>query len=152
MKSNPKVIAIASTGGHYVQLGRIIEQAEFSNEQVVFVRTRIGNNDVPNKSNETLISEISRDSLWRIPIIFFQLFILILKVRPAWIITTGAMPGLVGVVVGRILFRKTLWIDSIANTKRLSASGRIAKYFSHKVLTQWPDIAGKGIDYKGKVI
>jgi UDP-N-acetylglucosamine:LPS N-acetylglucosamine transferase len=147
-----KLIAIASTGGHYVQLSRIMKQANFDSNDILFVRTKVNEHDTPSFENESLIEDVSRDTLARSPIVAFQLLKLILKHKPKWIVTTGAMPGLICIVIGRILLRKTMWVDSIANTKQLSASGRMAKKFAHKTLTQWPDLAGDNVEYKGRVI
>jgi hypothetical protein len=36
---------------------------------------------------------------------------------------------------------RTLWIDSIANSERMSASGRLAKRLAHRVVSQWPEVA-----------
>ncbi|KAF7766676.1 hypothetical protein PUND_a2538 [Pseudoalteromonas undina] len=147
-----KLIAIASTGGHYVQLSRIMKQANFDSNDILFVRTKVNEHDTSSFENETLIEDVSRDTLARTPIVAFQLLKIILKHKPKWIVTTGAMPGLTSIVIGRILLRKTMWVDSIANTKQLSASGRMAKKFAHKTLTQWPDLAGDNVEYKGRVI
>lgn len=147
-----KLIAIASTGGHYVQLSRIMKQANFDSNDILFVRTKVNATDAPSFENESLIEDVSRDTLIRSPIIAFQMLKLVLKHKPKWIITTGAMPGLISIVIGRLLLRKTMWVDSIANTKQLSASGRMAKKFAHKTLTQWPDLAGDNVEYKGRVI
>ncbi|WP_277054560.1 hypothetical protein [Pseudoalteromonas marina] len=149
---NKKLIAIASTGGHYVQLSRIMKQANFDSNDILFVRTKVNEHDSPSFENESLIEDVSRDTLARSPVVAFQLFKLILKYKPKWIVTTGAMPGLICIVIGRILLRKTMWVDSIANTKKLSASGRMAKKFAHKTLTQWPNLAGDTVEYKGRVI
>lgn len=147
-----KLIAIASTGGHYVQLSRMIKQANFDYNDILFVRTKVNANDTPSFDNESLIEDVSRDTLLRSPIIAFQMLKLVLKHKPKWIITTGAMPGLISIVIGRLLFRKTMWVDSIANTKKLSTSGRIAKKIAHKTLTQWPDLVDENVEYKGRVI
>ena len=116
------------------------------------MRTKVNAHDTPSFENETLIEDVSRDTLIRSPIIAFQMLKLVLKHKPKWIVTTGAMPGLISIVIGRLLLRKTMWVDSIANTKQLSASGRMAKKFAHKTLTQWPDLAGDNVEYKGRVI
>ncbi|MCE2572802.1 hypothetical protein [Motilimonas eburnea] len=152
MNNRKKILAIASTGGHYVQLGNIIKQTGYQPEDVCLIRTKISKNDTPAKVNELLVSDISRDTLWRLPIITFQLAYYLLKFKPRWVITTGAMPGLIAIFLARIFFIKTVWVDSIANTKKLSASGRIAQRFAHKVLTQWPELTDSKIEYHGKVI
>jgi hypothetical protein len=46
-----------------------------------------------------------------------------------------------------------LWIDSIANSERLSSSGRLAKKIAHRVVSQWPEVAEReGVACWGAVI
>ena len=71
--------------------------------------------------------------------------------KPDAIITTGAAPGLVFLLAGKLLGRKTIWIDSIANVEHLSASGRMASKFVSRTYTQWKDLATGKIQYAGNV-
>lgn len=152
MIKSKKILAIASTGGHYVQLSNIINQTGYLSDDICLVRTKINKLDRPSKVNEVLVSDISRDTLWRLPILIFQLAFYMFKFKPQWLITTGAMPGLIAIILARIFFIKTVWIDSIANTRKLSASGRVAQYLSHKTLTQWPELTNSKVEYHGRVI
>ncbi|RZK24058.1 MAG: oligosaccharide biosynthesis protein Alg14, partial [Flavobacterium sp.] len=77
---------------------------------------------------------------------------LVFKLKPDVIITTGAAPGLVGLLAGKLIGAQTIWIDSIANVQKISLSGRIALLFSDQVYTQWPDLATPKILYKGNVL
>jgi hypothetical protein len=46
-----------------------------------------------------------------------------------------------------------MWIDSIANVKQLSSSGKLAGKFADVWLTQWPDLAKEsGPRYWGAVL
>lgn len=150
--NSKKILAVGSTGGHYVQLTRVMASAGFEASRLVYVRTKVSTNDLPANRQEYLINEISRDSIWKAPLVFFQIMLLIVRHNPQWIVSTGALPGLIAIIAGRLTLRKTLWIDSIANTKKLSDSGSMAKKFAHITLTQWPSIADSTVLYKGKVI
>ena len=69
--------------------------------------------------------------------------------------TTGAAPGLTALFVSKIFQRRsrTVWIDSIANTKRLSMSGRLAWLVADAWLTQWEHLAQpRGPQYWGAVL
>jgi UDP-N-acetylglucosamine:LPS N-acetylglucosamine transferase len=69
------------------------------------------------------------------------------------VVSTGALPGVVCILAARLLGKKTLWIDSIANSKKLSLSGKIAKKIAHKTLSQWPEVAAQeGVAYQGRVL
>ena len=66
------------------------------------------------------------------------------KAHPDVVISTGAAPGLFGIIFGRLVGARTIWVESIANAEELSLSGRIALRFAHIVLTQWPHLARAG--------
>jgi len=83
---------------------------------------------------------------------FFKVWKLISTTKPDVIITTGAAPGLMAVIVGKIRNIKTVWIDSIANAEKLSMSGRLATYFSDKVYTQWLHLANDKVVFSGNII
>src|SRR5690606_16840088 len=83
---------------------------------------------------------------------FFAVLKITFKVRPDYIITTGAAPGLMAIIAGRLMGSQTLWIDSIANVETLSMSGKIAIRIANKVYTQWPDLARKKVFYYGNVL
>jgi len=77
----------------------------------------------------------------------------VMRTRPDVVISTGAAPGLVGILFGRLLGARTIWIDSIANAEKLSLSGRIASRVAHIALTQWPDLAAtRGPSYHGSIL
>lgn len=73
-----------------------------------------------------------------------QAFRIAAKVRPDVVITTGALPGLICLVVGRLRGARTVWIDSVANSEVPSMSGKIARRFVTLWLTQWEHIARPG--------
>ena len=61
------------------------------------------------------------------------------------VVTTGAAPGLVALALAKLFAgSRTVWIDSIANTERLSLSGRLARPVADAWLTQWPHLARPG--------
>ena len=78
---------------------------------------------------------------------------IVLAERPDAILTTGAAPPLAFMLMGRLIGARTLWIDSIANSERLSSSGRLARRLAHKVVSQWPDVAAReGVECWGRVL
>lgn len=78
---------------------------------------------------------------------------ILLRERPDVVISTGAAPGFLAVMLGRLLGARTLWIDSIANAERLSLSGRLAGPWADLWLTQWPHIAvADGPAFRGAVL
>src|SRR5690606_7330734 len=98
------------------------------------------------------VQDCNRKNRWHSVKCFVQMFYRIVSIRPRVIVTTGAAPGLMAIIIGSILGKKTLWIDSIANVERISMSGRIAQRFATKCLTQWPVLSDGKFEYKGGVI
>ena len=47
-----------------------------------------------------------------------------------------------------------IWIDSIANTRVLSMSGRMIRPFADLILSQWPEVAARyrHVEYAGEVL
>ena len=85
--------------------------------------------------------------------LFARVVLLVLRERPHVIITTGAAPGFLAIMVGRLLGRKTCWIDSIANVDELSMSGRKARRWASLWLTQWEHLSTEeGPAYFGNVL
>lgn len=140
--STPKpvrLLAIASGGGHWVQLLRL--RAAWADCDVTYASVHASSADeVPGARYFTFV-DVSRRSLWRVPVVIVQMLWLVLRVRPQVIITTGAMPPLLALILGRLIGARTLWIDSIANSEQLSGSGAIAGRVAHQVITQWPELA-----------
>lgn len=145
-----KILAIASTGGHWIQLLRL--KPAFQDNDVVFASTK------PNFASTVKgyafhsVPDASRWNKFQLILSFFKVWKLISKTKPDVIITTGAAPGLMAVIIGKIRNIKTVWIDSIANAEELSMSGRLATYFSDKVYTQWLHLANDRVVFSGNII
>lgn len=151
-KRKPKVIALSSGGGHWVQLLRL--RPAFVDSDVTFVTVRPGYKaDVGEGARFRVIPDANRSSKVRLAITAFRVFWLLLTERPDVVISTGAAPGYFAMRFGRMLGIRTIWVDSIANAEELSLSGQRAGKHASLWLTQWPHLAGKsGPYYKGNVL
>ncbi|GAA5217687.1 hypothetical protein ACFSJ3_07055 [Corallincola platygyrae] len=146
-----KVLAIASGGGHWKQLMQL--KPAFDNYDVTYATTITGLAEKSDIQNAIIVPDANRNEKFKIIQLFFSLFWQLLKIRPDVVVTTGAAPGLLAILFGRILFAKTLWIDSVANAAELSMAGRLSKKLAHQTLSQWPEVAAsEGVDYAGSVL
>lgn len=147
-----RILAISSSGGHWIQLNRL--RPFLDKFHTVYASTDNGN---------SLSEEIKEEyhnlrdaSMWDKPgllVLAIQVLLLLIKVRPNVIITTGAAPGFFAVILGKLMFKKTIWIDSMANADELSLAGKKVKPFADIWLTQWQEIATPcGPYYKGQVL
>lgn len=75
------------------------------------------------------------------------------RLRPDVIVSTGDAPGLACILAGRIFGARTLWIDSLVHSERLSACGNVAKHIAHGCWTQWEHLEdGKRLKYFGSTV
>jgi UDP-N-acetylglucosamine:LPS N-acetylglucosamine transferase len=156
MKSKPKdrqnkVLAVASSGGHWTQLLRVIPA--FASHSVVFVTVLEPYRAEVPKNKFYVVSDANR---WnKLGLIFLAMRVawIVAKERPDVIVSTGAAPGYFAVFFGRLFGARTIWIDSITNIERLSMSGALAGRYADLWLTQWPHLAkAEGPHYGGSVL
>ena len=146
----PKLLAVASEGGHWIQLMRL--KPAFANADVEYLSTNSALSTMAG-SPIHVVADANLWTKWRMLVMFLQVAIVIYRVRPNVIITTGAAPGLAAIIIGRLVGARTLWLDSIANSEILSGSGQQARRFAHVCLTQWPDLAEVDqVQYWGRVL
>lgn len=145
-----KILAIASAGGHWIQLLRL--QPAFEGQEIFFVSTKHGFGEMVRSHPFFLVPDSNRWDKTSLVKSLWHVHKLIRSIKPDLIVTTGAAPGLMAILSGRALGIKTIWIDSIANVEELSMSGRLAKKVAHKLYTQWPDLAESNVHYNGSVI
>ena len=103
-------------------------------------------------SNNISIIDASAKTKLKLIILSFQLIKIILFNRPKYIISTGAAPGAIAVLFAKWLPCKTIWIDSIANTKDLSLSGKLVKNHVTIFLTQWENLVDEKTMFKGALL
>jgi UDP-N-acetylglucosamine:LPS N-acetylglucosamine transferase len=148
---NNKILAVASNGGHLVQLLRLLPA--FKGSRLTLIST---SQDAPKDlqlERYFCVTDSNFDQKLRLVKTAIETFFLMLRIRPEVVISTGASPGLFCVLWGALMGRKVIWIDSIANTEKLSMAGRAALRITKHCYTQWPDVAKpNGPLYIGSVI
>lgn len=137
-----KVMAVSSFGGHTVEL----RQCLIMTKTDTLVKVCTGG------ECDYRIDDFSRSDAWKIVKVVSQMWRIIRKEKPDVVISTGAAPGLVAIVVAWTMGIKTVWIDSIATRRKLSLSGRLVKPFCSEYYVQWPELAKGRIKYKGNVL
>lgn len=142
MDTRRKVVAVASGGGHWVELLRVMPAFEGCDVHYVTVN-RDYQVDIPDQPL-SVISDATRWSRLALLKSALQLLMILLRERPDVVVTTGAAPGYLAIRLGRLLGARTIWLDSIANADELSLSGRMAGQVADLWLTQWPHLAGEG--------
>ena len=147
----PKVLAVSSGGGHWVQLLRITPA--FENCELSFVTVHDSYRvQVPNYNFYT-INDASRWNKLGLIKAALRLARILWIEKPNIVVSTGAAPGYIALRLGRMLGAQTIWLDSIANVEELSMSGHRIGQYADLWLTQWPHLArAKGPHYAGSVL
>ena len=145
-----RILAVASGGGHWVQLLRLMPA--FEGHRVVYATINpVYRQDVPN-AKVYIVNDATRwDRVGSARLALRILWILI-RERPHTVVSTGAAPGCFAIILGRLLGARTVWLDSIANIEQMSMSGELVKRWTHLWLTQWSHLAkDDGPEFAGKV-
>jgi UDP-N-acetylglucosamine:LPS N-acetylglucosamine transferase len=149
--AGPRLLAIASGGGHWVQLRRLLPA--FEGFDIAFVSTFDHYATQVSGHRYYMVPNASRFELKGFLPGAWRALRILLKERPDAIVTTGSAPMLIFLMLGRLLGARTLWVDSLANPERMSSSGRFARRFAHQTVSQWPEVAAaEGVNYWGSVL
>ncbi|SHL66083.1 Oligosaccharide biosynthesis protein Alg14 like [Roseovarius marisflavi] len=160
MNREKHVMAVASAGGHWVQLMRL--RPAWKGLRVTYVTTdpdfcqtvyQYAEDDGEPLPGFHTVVEANRWQKWRLIKQLLGIVFIMVRKRPDVVLSTGASPGYFALRVGRLFGAKTVWIDSMANAEELSMSGqRIGKH-ADLWLTQWEHLAKpEGPKYLGSVL
>lgn len=148
---HPKVLAVASGGGHWVQLLRVADA--FQSCDVTFVSTHASYRSQVVRHKFHAVNDSSRSNVLGLVKTALQLLRIIWTERPDIVVSTGAAPGYIALRLARLIGARTVWLDSIANVDQLSLSGTKVRRYADLWLTQWPHLVGpKGPHYGGSVL
>jgi len=152
LPARKRVLLIASGGGHWIELTRLADA--FRGCQCEFVSTTAGLVAPVGEKPVIQVTDGSRDTMFSLLISFREIWQVIRSRRPDVVVSTGAAPGAIGLFIARLHGIRTIWIDSVANSDKLSLSGRGARWIADLCLTQWPDLASRDsrLRYFGRVL
>lgn len=144
-ENKKKVLFISSTGGHFDELLQLKPLFKKYNSYIITEK---------DKSNESL-KEIYGDKMYFLPYgtrakIFtyiFKYFYLCLrtvylyfKIRPKVIITTGTHTAGPMCIIGKIFGSKIIYIETIANTNKKTATGKLIYPIADLFIVQWEEM------------
>jgi UDP-N-acetylglucosamine:LPS N-acetylglucosamine transferase len=146
-----RILVVASGGGHWVQILRL--RPAFAGEHVAYATVNRAYQAEVGAAPFYVVKDATRWNKFRLFILAFQILYILLRERPDVVITSGAAPGYFAVLFARMLRKRTIWLDSMANVDQLSMSGTKASRWSDVWLTQWPQLAREGgPTYAGTVL
>lgn len=146
-----RVLCVSSSGGHWQQLNAL--RPAWEGRDACYASTTPINNDKLGITSFALIPDCNRNTVQKI----FQSIPAYIRVfrqfRPSTVVSTGALPGLFFIVMGKLSGARTVWVESIANSERLSLSGTVASYIADSFFVQAEHLAdGKRRIYAGSVL
>ena len=156
-----KILAIASGGGHWIQLLRM--RPAWNGHHVTYATTMAGlggslMEDAMARGQAApgyvVLPDANRWQKIKLVLLILRIALLLVRVRPDFVVSTGAAHGYFALRIGRLLGAKTIWIDSIANADEMSLSGRLARPHADRWLTQWEHLATPetGAEFEGAVL
>ena len=146
-----KVLAVASGGGHWVQLMRLREA--FDSCQCAFISVNEEYADDVQPAAFFRVPEANRETKLVLAYAALKILFVILWFRPDVVVTTGAAHGYLAIRFSKLVGAKSMFIDSIANAEKLSLSGELAVSHADVMLTQWPDLSDdNSIKYQGSIL
>jgi UDP-N-acetylglucosamine:LPS N-acetylglucosamine transferase len=151
-KNRPRVLAISSGGGHWIQLLRL--RPAFQDCNVVYATVKEGyRSDLEKDDAFQVIPDSNLSRKLKLLHSAFGILVLLLRIRPDIVVSTGAAPGFFALHFAKALKIRTVWVDSIANAEELSLSGSRIGSAADLWLTQWPHLSSKrGPDFAGQVL
>ena len=130
-----KVLFISSTGGHLEELTQL---KELFNKYDYYIVTEKTKSYLIYGSYTTLGKKIIYPFKLLINS-FLSLFIYI-KVRPRYIVSTGAHTAGPMCLIGKIFGSKIIFIETFANSKTKSRTGSIVYKFADLFIVQWKEM------------
>lgn len=146
-----RILAVASGGGHWVQLLRL--RPAFDGAEVHYATIDPTARATVSPAPVYLYKDANKDTKLRLILSALTMAVIVLRVRPHVVISTGAAGGYFAIRIARLIGARTVFIDSVANTRQLSISARLARKVADMVLSQWPSVAASsGVQHRGAVL
>jgi UDP-N-acetylglucosamine:LPS N-acetylglucosamine transferase len=145
-----RILAVASSGGHWVQLSRLAPA--FDGHDIAYLTTDPRHRADVAPARFYSVEDASRWEKFKLARSAAKILLILLRERPDVVVSTGAAPGYVALRIAWLVRARTVWVDSVANVEELSMSGRLASSTADLCLTQWPHLAGGRVGYEGAVL
>lgn len=134
-----RVLAVASGGGHWVQLLRLLPA--FEGCDTAFVTVSPAYRSQVSGHRFYVVNDATRWNKLGLLLMGWRLLRIIRMERPDVIVSTGAAHGYFAIRIGGMLGCRTIWLDSVANVEVVSLSGQKIGKHVDLWLTQWPHLA-----------
>jgi len=140
-----KVLFIASTGGHLNELMQLKPMFEDYNYHIITEKTKSNiplKNKFPKKINFLVYGTKDKKLTYPFKFIYncFKSVVLYIKIRPKYIVTTGTHTAVPICYFGKIFGTKIIFIETFANSKTKTLSGKMIYPIANLFIVQWKEM------------
>ena len=140
-----KVLFIASTGGHLEELMQLKPMFDNYDYHIITEKTKSNLSltlKYPNRVNFLVYGSyttLGRKIVYPFKLLYntIKSFFIYLKIRPKYIVSTGAHTSGPMCLIGHILGSKIIFIETFANSESKSRTGSIVYKFADLFIVQW---------------
>lgn len=133
-----KILFVASAGGH---LEETLALKSLENRYNTVLITEKTENDITYWQDKCYyMHKVNRKEIKSLIIyigIFFKSLVILLKEKPQIIISTGAMIAFPTCLLGKLMGKKIIYIETMANINSKSMTGKIVYKFADLFIVQW---------------
>lgn len=143
-----KVMFISSTGGHLEELTQLKEMFSKYDYHIVTEKTKSNlslQNKYPNRVSFLIYGSYTTFSKkitypFKLILNCFKSLFIYIKVRPKYIVSTGAHTSGPMCLIGKIFGSKIIFIETFANSQTKSITGKIVYKFADLFIVQWKEM------------
>ena len=137
-----KVLFISSTGGHLAELLQLKKLFKKYDYHIITEKTKNNlelKNKYPKKVNYLIYGSKANVIIYPFKLLFncFISLVLLIKIKPKYIITTGAHTAGPMCCLGKLFGCKIIYIETLANIMKKTITGRIVYRFADLFIVQW---------------
>lgn len=136
-----KVLFISSTGGHLNELLQLKDLFNKYDSYIVTEKTESNKVLKDKYNNVSYLLYGTRKNILKYFIIFtiniIKSLILYIKIKPKVIVTTGTHTAVPMCYIGKIFGSKIIWIETFANSKTKTLSGKFVYPIANVFIVQW---------------
>ena len=140
-----KVLFISSTGGHLSEMMRLSPMFPKYDYFIITEKTKSNLNlkeTYPNRVGYLVYGTKRRFLTYPFKLLFncFKSLFYFIKIRPKVVITTGAHTAGPMCCIAKLFRKKVIYIETLANSKTKTVTGRLVYHFADLFIVQWEDM------------
>lgn len=148
-----KIALVSTQGGHLTEMLELLNA--FTNHSIFIITHHSIRDDEVQNIAETYFVDNMAEKPHQFPDILLKAIKIIRSQNPDVILSMGADIAIPYFVIGKLLRKKTIFIESYCRTKTLSRTGRIVYWFADEFWVQWPQLlekCGPKAHYRGSIV